>query len=128
MAEGRRKVKRTLQYAQSLGTTKCVLSEGPHLELPVIPGILKHPRIEDLPDLLTRPDVAQKYIRLALSQCAWPVLRQFPKPVLQAYLPSTKMRKGRRRALQFLLGEPKKSEDTQKGINSPGADHRSCRA
>lgn len=96
-------MKRTTEYVQSVGTANCLTLDGRQWELPIIPGILKHPRVEDLPALLEDPVVAKKYILLALSRCAWPILRQFPRQLLNDYLPFATMREGRRRALEFLL-------------------------
>lgn len=99
-------MRRTTEYVQSMGTASCLTPDGQHWELPIIPGILKHPRVDDLPTLLTNPVVAKKYILLALNRCAWPILRQFPRQLLRDYLPSATMREGRRRALEFLLAPP----------------------
>jgi hypothetical protein len=72
--------------------------------LPVIPGILKHPLPEMLPDLLQRPNVAYKYALEAVRQASWPVLRQFPREVLRACIDAADIRPSRRQAILFLLG------------------------
>ncbi len=92
-----------LTYAKSMGVVHCHLPTGERVDLPSIPGILKHPSPEALPELLSRPEVARKYTLLALSKCAWPILRQFPRQWLVMNLESAPMSEGRRRALRFLL-------------------------
>jgi hypothetical protein len=74
------------------------------VELPVFAGILKHPRMDELPRLLMNADVAEKYTREALRVAPWPILREFPADWLRARLDSSKLRPERQRALAFLLG------------------------
>jgi hypothetical protein len=65
----------------------------------VFPGILKHPTVDELRELLKRPAVARKYTILAL----WQVLREFPRDWLEACLSEANLRAGRENALRFLL-------------------------
>jgi hypothetical protein len=99
MVEGIRTVMGSTRYVQSMGSANCLTPDGQNRELPIISGILKHPRVEELPGLLANP----KYILLALNGCAWPILRQFPRQLLNDHLPFATIREGRRRALEFLL-------------------------
>ena len=71
--------------------------------MPLFPGILKHPTVEDLPRLLRNPDVVRKYTMLALSKAAWPILRRFPRDWLRECLPEANVRASRRKALDYLL-------------------------
>lgn len=75
-----------------------------HIDLPVIPGILKHPRPAELAGLLQHETVARKYTRLALEKAAWRVLGEFPVDWLAQCLDGTSMREGRRQALRYLMG------------------------
>jgi hypothetical protein len=96
-------MKRTCHFATRIGVVSVSLSSGGCVEIPVIPGILKHPRPDELPDLLKDERVARKYTRLAIEKMAWPVLRQFPREWLVMHLDSATVKPGRLRALTFLL-------------------------
>lgn len=96
-------MKRTCHYAQSRGFVSVSLANGERVDLPVIPGILKHPRPDELPELLQDERVARKYTRLAIEKMAWPVLRQFPRDWLIMNLVDASVKPGRMRALTFLL-------------------------
>ena len=96
-------MKRTYRFARCIGTVTCRFPSGEQVTLPVIPGILKHPLPEMLPELLQRPNVAYKYVLEAVRQASWPVLRQFPRDVLRACLDAAQVRPSRHRALLFLL-------------------------
>jgi hypothetical protein len=99
-----RAVKRTYRFARSIGTVSCRFPSGEQVNLPVIPGIFKHPLPERLPDLLQRPNVAYKYALEAIRQASWPVLRQFPRDVLCACIDAAHIPSSRRKAILFLLG------------------------
>ena len=73
------------------------------MQLPVIPGILKHPKIQDLRRMLKDPAVARKYTLEALRVAPWPALRLFPRWWLLQCLDEAQLREGRRRALVFML-------------------------
>ncbi len=96
-------MKRSYEFATSIGTATCELSGGASVLLPVIPGILKHPHPGELADLLRNEPVARKYTRLALEKAAWPVLRQFPRSWLLECLPGAQIRPGRLNAIHLLL-------------------------
>jgi hypothetical protein len=81
----------------------CELSPTRCIEIPVIPGILKHPTLDRLPALLEKPNVVRKYTIEALRKAAWPVLAQFPRDWLKECLPDAPLSPSRRRALVFLL-------------------------
>ena len=68
-------MRRTYRFVGSVGTVVCVVGPGREVELPVFPGILKHPMVDELRDLLARPSVARKYTILALRRAPWQVLR-----------------------------------------------------
>jgi len=82
----------------------CTLKTGHTVDLPIFPGILKHPHPSEIGSLIQDEDVARKYTRQALEKACWQVLREFPRPWLAACLDDTPMRPGRRRSLRFLLG------------------------
>ena len=96
-------MKQTIIFARSLGTVTCTMPSGQEVILPIVPGILKHPSSEMLPDLLSRPDVAHKYTLEALRKAAWPILRLFPKEWLRQCLSEANLSSSRAGALTFLL-------------------------
>ena len=96
-------MKRTYRFVQSVGTVQCALGSGRKVTLPVFPGILKHPTVDELHELLARPVVARKYTILALRKAPWQVLREFPGDWLEACLAEANLRAGRAHALRFLL-------------------------
>lgn len=81
---------------------RCTI-EGQTLELPVFMGVLKHPSLDQLRDLLADPVVAAKYTREALRRLPWSALRRFPHGWLTACLPGAGLSDGRRRAVEFML-------------------------
>jgi hypothetical protein len=95
-------VKRTFAFAAPMGTVTASLA-GALVEIPVFPGILKHPRPEDLSRLLERPAALRKYTLEAIRVAAWPLLKQFPTRWLLRYLPEASVGPQRRRALLHLL-------------------------
>jgi hypothetical protein len=96
-------MKRKIEYVQSRGSVTVSLAGGGSVQIPVIPGILKHPHPQELPELLKDERVARKYTRLAIEKMAWPILRQFPREWIIANLKDATVREGRLRALNFLL-------------------------
>jgi hypothetical protein len=96
-------VKRTYRFVRSAGKVTCVLATGQRVEIPVVQGILKHPRIESLRQLLKEPDAALKYTREAIRIAPWQVLREFPRHWLQTAMKGSGIRPGRIRALNFML-------------------------
>jgi hypothetical protein len=96
-------VRRTYRFVEATQMVTCRFPSGRHVTVPAIPGIMKHPPPERLPELLRRPEVVEKYTSLALAKAAWPILRQFPRVWLRTRLDVVPMRRSRRRALVFLL-------------------------
>jgi hypothetical protein len=96
-------MKRIYRFVESCGTVRCTLGPGREVTLPVFPGILKHPTVDELRELLKRPAVARKYTVLALRKAPWQVLREFPRDWLEACLAEANLRAGREKALRFLL-------------------------
>lgn len=96
-------MKRSYKFVESVGTVQCTLSPGHEVTLPIFPGILKHPSVDELPELLAKPAVARKYTILALRKAPWQVLREFPRPLLETCLAEANLRTGRAEALRFLL-------------------------
>lgn len=96
-------MKRSYRFVESVGTVEVALGTGRKVTLPVFPGILKHPTVDELRELLTRPSVARKYTILALRKAPWQVLREFPRDLLETCLAEAKLRSGRADALRFLL-------------------------
>jgi hypothetical protein len=81
----------------------CRLASGKCIQLPVIPGILKHPHPDQLRTLLAKPGVAEKYTKEALRKAAWPILRQFPREWLRQCLDQVALKPSRHEAIAFLL-------------------------
>jgi len=96
-------MKRSHRFVESVGTVECDLAPGHTVTLPVFPGILKHPSVDELRELLEEPAVARKYTILALRKAPWQVLREFPRALLEACLAEANLRPGRADALRFLL-------------------------
>ncbi len=96
-------MKRTYRFVESVGTVQCALGPDREVTLPVFPGILKHPTMGELRELLERPAVARKYTVQALRKAPWPVLREFPRDWLDACMAEANLRTGRQQALRFLL-------------------------
>ena len=96
-------MKRTYRFVKSVGTVRYALDTDHEVKLPIFPGILKHPSLDELPELLTRPAVARKYTVLALQKAPWQILREFPRALLEACLDDADLHPGRADALRFLL-------------------------
>ena len=96
-------MKRSYRFVESVGTVRCTLEGGREVTLPVFPGILKHPTVDELRELLARPAVARKYTIVALRKASWPVLREFPRAWLETCLVEADLRPGRAEAIRFLL-------------------------
>ena len=96
-------MKRSYRFVESVGAVHCALSPDHEVTLPVFPGILKHPTVRELRELLENPTVARKYTILALRKAPWQVLREFPPDWLESCLAEASLRPGRKRALSFLL-------------------------
>lgn len=96
-------MKRSVRFAESVGSARCTLPDGRTLTLPIVPGILKHPTLDELASLLTKSAVAKKYTVLALRKAPWQVLREFPRDWLMDCLPEADLSAGRSRALRFLM-------------------------
>ena len=96
-------MKRTYRFVRSAGKVTCVLTSGQRIDIPVVQGILKHPRIESLRQLLKDPDAAFKYTREAIRIAPWQVLREFPRHWLHMVMKESDIRPGRVRALNFML-------------------------
>lgn len=98
-------MKRTYRFVAPAGTVVCATEDGESVELPVFLGLLKHPDLEQLIGLLRDPVVARKYTLVALRKGPWSMVRQFPRRWLLERLQETTLPEGRRRALEFMLGE-----------------------
>ena len=96
-------MKRSYRFVESVGTVQCVMRSGRRITLPVFPGILKHPTVDELRELLLKPAVARKYTVAALRKAPWQVLREFPREWLEACLDDAYLRPGRAEAIRFLL-------------------------
>ena len=96
-------MKRTHTFVKSLGVVKCRLPSGDEIDVPVVPGILKHPTTDALPNLLKNPHVLRKYTMEALRKAPWSVLRLFPREWLRECIAEARLHPQRNRALVFLL-------------------------
>jgi len=93
----------TYRFAKHREVARCQLTSGERIEVPVIPGILKHPHPDQLGELLTNPRVAEKYTKEALRKAAWPILSQFPRAWLRRCMDGASLPPTRRKAIAFLL-------------------------
>lgn len=96
-------MKCSYHFAGHTEEVTCELAPGKSIKVPVIPGILKHPRPDQLPALLVNPSVVEKYTMEALRKASWPILRQFPRSWLRECLDRAGIEQTRREALAFLL-------------------------
>ena len=96
-------MKRTVTFVRSVGRARCVLPNGQVVQVPIYPGILKHPTVKQLRPLLKDADVMRKYTMEALRIAPWSALRKFPADWLLRCLPDAHVRPGRARALVYLL-------------------------
>jgi len=96
-------VKCTYHFAEHTEAITCEFAPGKCIRVPVIPGILKHPRPDQLRALLAIPSVVEKYTIEALRKASWPILNQFPPEWLKECLDRVRLRPSRREALEFLL-------------------------
>jgi len=96
-------MKRTNRFVKKRGVVRCVVSQGVEVEVPVFPGILKHPTLDVLRELLQKPEVLKKYTIEALRCAPWPVIRQFPRQLLFDCMKEANIAPGRLRALEFML-------------------------
>jgi predicted RNA polymerase sigma factor len=90
-------------FVRSVGSTRCTLPTGESIDIPVVPGILKHPRVDELFALLADAGAARKYTQEALRVAPWSALKEFPRAWLLACLRDAPLSRSRRRALEFLL-------------------------
>lgn len=95
-------VKRIYRFVEPIGVVTCTV-EGAQIDLPVFAGVLKHPSVDQLCELLADPAVAGKYMRDALRKLPWSALRQSPRDWLMTCLRHAQLPEGRRRALEFML-------------------------
>lgn len=98
-----RAMKRTHRFVEPAAVVACTMEGGDVVELPVFGGILKHPDLGQLTELLRDAKVARKYAELALRKAPWSALRRFPRRWLIARLDQAVLPAARRRALEFLL-------------------------
>lgn len=97
-------MKRTHRYVAAAGTVSCTIDGGEVIDVPVFGGILKHPDLDQLRELLRDPVVVRKYTHEALRRAPWSALQQFPRSWLLARLADAKLPAPRRHALDFMLG------------------------
>jgi hypothetical protein len=96
-------MKKTFTFVKKIGTIHYSTPEGEDFEIPLFPGILKHPSVPELPVLLQTPAALRKYTCEALRKAPWPVLKEFPPAWLMICMEHASIRQGRRRAIEFLL-------------------------
>ncbi len=103
-------MKCSYQFVGHTEAVTCEFSPGKSITVPIIPGILKHPRPDQLPALLATPSIAEKYTMAALRKASWPILSQFPRAWLRECLDRAGVGPARREALSFLLDMSPESE------------------
>ena len=96
-------MKRSYVFVRSVGSVKLEMPDGTEIEIPLFPGILKHPSSSSLPELLNTPAAIRKYTLEAIRKVPWPVLKAFPKSWIESCLQGADIRPGRRQALIYLL-------------------------
>ena len=96
-------MRRRNHFVESLGSLACPLSSGGTVTVPIVPGLLKHPTVPQLRQLLSEPDAVTKYTIAALRHAPWSILRQFDKPWLRSCLSCAGLRSSRARAISFLI-------------------------
>ena len=96
-------MKRTYRFIEASGFVAVPSDDGSMVEIPIFAGILKHPDVAQLRELLVAPSVARKYAHEALRKAPWRALEQFPRQWLVARLHEANLPDGRRRALEFML-------------------------
>jgi hypothetical protein len=111
-------MKRTYRFIEPSGVVTCMVDGAP-VDVPVFGGILKHPTIEQLNELLTEPVVARKYTCEALRKAPWHALRRFPRALLITSLPVANIPDGRRRALELLLGLSDRGDEREPRVRWP---------
>lgn len=97
-------MRRSAHFVRCRGTVTCQLEGGEVLQIPVVPGLLKHPTVSELRAMLGNPRVVEKYTVAALRKAPWQVLRQFPRRWLLRCIPRAGLAHSRVRAIEFLLG------------------------
>jgi hypothetical protein len=103
-------MKRTYRYVEASGFVAVSADDGSMVEIPVFGGILKHPDVAQLRQLLLAPSVARKYAHEALRKAPWRALELFPREWLVARLREANLPDGRRRALEFMLDDEAASD------------------
>ena len=98
-------MKRTTRFVKSVGLVQCALADGEVIDLPVVPGLLKHLSVQGLQEALPDPVVARKYTLEALRKAPWQVVRLFPRPWLASCLKQAQLPPSRRKALEFMLAD-----------------------
>lgn len=94
---------RNVTFVKPRGTAVGCTSKGQIINVPLIPGILKHLTLAELEPLLQRPSVLEKYTYEALRWAPWQCLREFPIDWLRVCLAQSDLRPGRRQAIEYLL-------------------------
>lgn len=97
-------MKRTYRFVEMQGEVVTRIGDR-SLTLPIFPGVLKHPTVDQLAQLLEDPAVARKYTDEALRKASWNALRRFPRWWLLERLPAVALREGRRKALELMLSD-----------------------
>lgn len=98
-------MKRVHRFVDPIGVVRCTLPSGERVDIPVVPGLLKHPSVQELPVLLEDVDVLRKYTIEALRRGTWNVVRRFPREWLEACMETAAIPEGRLRALRFMLSD-----------------------
>ena len=96
-------MKCSYHFVECTETVACEIAPGKCIRVPIVPGILKHPRPDQLPALLAIPGIVEKYTMEALRKASWPILDQFPRTWLRECLERARLKPSRRQALTFLL-------------------------
>jgi hypothetical protein len=96
-------MKKNYTFVKKIGTIRFTTPEGEAIDIPLFPGILKHPSVSELAVVLRSPTAVRKYTYEALMKAPWPVLKEFPAVWLRICMEHAPLRPGRRRAIEFLL-------------------------
>lgn len=96
-------MKRTIVFVSPQVFTEVTSPGGATLKIPLIPGVLKHLRLDELPTVLQLPGVLEKYTHQAIRWAPWQCLQEFPISWLRECLQTSSVREGRRMAIEFLI-------------------------
>ncbi|MDI6795017.1 MAG: hypothetical protein QME81_19470 [bacterium] len=98
-------MRRSNNFVQIMGFVECTISSEHEIRIPIVQGILKHPTIELLRELLKKPAVAKKYTIESLRRAPWKVLKEFPYSWLKLSIEEANLKPERKKAIVFMISD-----------------------